>query len=81
LLLANKKSSSILLCGFCYNSCIVIDSCCSSIREIGQDQKRFDKKIRKGEVMGIQEILLFGILMGAFIWTFYRLLTDKVEEV
>ena len=31
--------------------------------------------------MGVQESVLFGILMGAFIWAFYRLLTDKVEEV
>jgi len=31
--------------------------------------------------MEIQEILLFSILTGAFVWAFYRLLTDKIEEV
>jgi hypothetical protein len=30
--------------------------------------------------MGVQETLLFSILMGAFIWVFYRLLTDKIVE-
>ncbi len=31
--------------------------------------------------MGIQEILMMSLLMGAIIWAFYRLLTDKIEEV
>ena len=31
--------------------------------------------------MGVQETLLFSILMGAFVWAFYRLLTDKIKEV
>jgi hypothetical protein len=30
--------------------------------------------------MDVQETLLFSILMGAFIWVFYRLLTDKTIE-
>jgi len=30
--------------------------------------------------MGIEEILLFSILMGVFVWVFYRLLTDKTIE-
>ena len=29
--------------------------------------------------MEVQAILLFSILMLAFIWAFYRLLTDKIE--
>ena len=31
--------------------------------------------------MQIDEILFFTMLMSAFIWAFYKLLTDKVEEI
>ncbi len=29
--------------------------------------------------MGLNEILFLIMLMGAIVWTFYKLLTDKVE--
>jgi len=31
--------------------------------------------------MGIEEILLMSILMGGFVWTFYKLLTDDIKEL